>query len=164
MLVRDQQGVDSCQALCMNLHVHRRRNRVRPCQGHDTKIGHQDEVLLWHDSVNYAEATIGITTRTYLRAHGSSSCSISRRALLIQYTSCERQTTFANRLQTSVQVVHSRQGGLGHTSWQAVDELDPAGADFPAAHCTDSQACQDIIWHAGQEDAQLHTGYMQTTS
>jgi hypothetical protein len=102
MLVTDQQGVDSCQAPCMNLHVHRGRNLVRPCRGHDTKIGHQDEVLLWHDSVNYAECTIGIITRTYLRAHGSSSCSISRRALLIQYTSCARQDTFANKWQARI--------------------------------------------------------------
>jgi hypothetical protein len=47
---------------------------------------------------------------------------------------------------------HASQGGLGHTFVQV---SDAAGDDFPAAHCTGSQARQDIALHAGQDDAQL---------
>jgi hypothetical protein len=44
------------------------------------------------------------------------------------------------------------QGRLGHTFVQLTD---PAGDDFPAAHCTGSQASQDITLHPGQDDVQL---------
>jgi hypothetical protein len=50
---------------------------------------------------------------------------------------------------------HARQGGLQHTSTQDAAVPDPAGADFPAAHCTDSQTHQDLKLHARQDDAQL---------
>jgi hypothetical protein len=50
---------------------------------------------------------------------------------------------------------HARQGGLRHTSTQAPAVVDPTGADFPAAHCTDSQTRQNVTLHARQDDAQL---------